>query len=75
MIDKILFDYRKLRGRIIEKFETQGNFAGIIGMTERNLSLKLNNGVSFTQKDIIQWCDILEISTDEIPAYFFTRKV
>ena len=34
------FNYSKLRGRIIEKFGTQGCFARKLGVSERTLSLK-----------------------------------
>ncbi|WP_243100261.1 MULTISPECIES: DUF739 family protein [Lachnospiraceae] len=36
------FDYNKLRGRIVEIFNTQSNFASAMGWSERILSLKMN---------------------------------
>ena len=45
MCEKIIFDYSKLKGRIVEKFKTQGNFASINQLSDRSMSLKLNNGI------------------------------
>lgn len=75
MMEKVVFDYSKLRGRIIEKYRTQSNFAYKVGMSNRSMSLKLNNGIAFGQKDIIRWCDLLDIQINDIPEYFFNKKV
>lgn len=69
------FDYSKLRGKIKEKFGTQENFAKKIGMSRTTLSQKLNNINEFTQQEINVSTEILDISTEEIPTYFFTLQV
>lgn len=69
------YDYSKLLGRIIEKFNTQSAFANAMGISERTLSLKLNNRVPFKQTEIQYACKLLDIEVDEIPSYFFTMKV
>lgn len=74
-MDNVVFDYRKLRGRIVEKYGTQGNFARLNNMSNRSMSLKLNNGIGLSQKEIVLWCNQLDIPIDNIPAYFFTQKV
>lgn len=74
-MNDVVFDYRKLRGRIVEKYGTQSNFARINKMSDRSMSLKLNNGIGLSQKEIISWCNQLDIPMDSIPAYFFTQKV
>lgn len=71
----VVFDYRKLRGRIVEKYGTQGNFAKANKISDRSMSLKLNNRIGFSQKEIVLWCNQLDIPIDSIPTYFFTRKV
>ncbi len=68
-------DYRKLKGKIVEVFGTQANFAKEIGYSERTISQKINGRVDFTQSDIVNMTRILGIKDDEIPAYFFTNKV
>lgn len=69
------FDYSKLKGRIVEICGTRKEFAKRMGMTERTLSLKLNNKIAFTQKDIINALDILSIDLSEIDDYFFKRMI
>jgi len=70
-----MFDYSKLRGRIREKFNTQEAFAKAMGFSSTTLSDKLNNKVQWTQKEIDRAVELLEISKEEIPIYFFTEKV
>lgn len=72
---KTKFNYNKLKGRIVEKYGTQGEFARINNMSNRSMSLKLNNGIGLSQEEIIDWCVKLEIDVSEIPIYFFTCKV
>lgn len=69
------FDYSKLRGKIREKFGTQERFARTIEMGLNTLSLKLNNKVYWTQKEINLACKMLEIEDEEVTDYFFTEKV
>ncbi len=69
------FDYRKLRGKIVEKFGTQGAFSRALGVSERTLSLKLNNRIFFSQDEITKCSNLLEILPNEIQDYFFTQEV
>lgn len=69
------FNYSKLRGRIREIFKTQSSFAKEMGMSTTSLSAKLNNNVEFSQKEIDKAVKLLQISQEEIPAYFFTLEV
>ena len=63
------YDYRKLRGRIKEKFGTQSEFSKKLGLSEVSVSNKLNNVVDWGQESI------LEIPNTDIHAYFFTHEV
>lgn len=69
------FDYSKLRGKIREVFKTQSAFAEAMGMSTTSLSAKLNNQVEFSQKEIEQAVELLKISKEKIPAYFFALEV
>jgi hypothetical protein len=69
------FDYSKLRGRIIEKYGTQGLFAKALGVSERTLSLKLNNRIFFSQYEINKALLLLEVNVESVKAYFFNEKV
>lgn len=69
------FNYAKLNGRIIEICGTQSEFAKLMGLSERTISLKLNNKIMFKQNEIEKALKILNISTTDIHIYFFTPKV
>ena len=61
-----------LRGRIKEKFGTEGKFAEALGTTQNTLSRKFNDKVQFSSEDIKQYCSLLEIPLEEAGVYFFT---
>ena len=69
------FNYSKLRGRIIEKFGSQGAFAEALGKKEQTVSAKLNNRIGLTKEDILEWSELLGIENAEYGAYFFTQDV
>jgi hypothetical protein len=69
------FDYSKLRGKIKEKCGTQNKFAKRIGMGKVSLSQRLNNYLDWSRSEMKNACEVLELSIDEIPLYFFTPKV
>lgn len=63
--------YRRLRGRIIERFDTQEAFAEAFGISKNAFSKKMMGGSGFSQNDIRKCCELLEIDRDEIGKYFF----
>lgn len=69
------YDYRKLRGRIKEKFGTQSAFAKAIGVSDVSLSNKLNNNVEWGQEEMEMSILLLDIAHTDIHSYFFTHKV
>lgn len=69
------FDYSTLSGRIVQMYGTQYNFASVLGISERSLSLKLNSKVFWKNSEIVKACKLLEIRNEEIPKYFFKEKV
>lgn len=69
------FDYRKLKGRIVEIYGTQTKFAKALGVSERTLSLKLGNKIYFRQDEINKALSLLNIKIDDAKDYFFTPKV
>ena len=72
---EIYFDYSKLRGKIVEKYRTQNEFAKAINISNRAMSLKLNNLIGLSQDDIIKWCSMLDIEENQIGEYFFKIEV
>lgn len=69
------FNYNKLKGKIIEKYGTQAAFAQGMGISERTLSLKLNNKIYFKQDEITKAASLLNFNADEICEYFFNHEV
>ena len=69
------YDYRKLKGRIVEIYGKQQLFALAMGWSERTYSLKLSNRVFWKQPEITQAAKLLKIKESEIQQYFFTTKV
>ena len=65
------YDYSKLNGRIVEKCGTQAVFADRMGLSERTVSLKLNNKVAWKQPEMQKAAVILEFPETEIHTYFF----
>lgn len=63
---------QKLRGRIVERYGTLGNFAKAKGCTIQSLSYKIRNRGTMSTKDIESMCRLLDIQKEEIPEYFFT---
>lgn len=74
-MEQIIFDYDKLKGRIKEKIGTQSKLAELLQLNETTISNKLNSNTYFTQEEIFKSCFVLEIQLDEIPIYFFKKKV
>lgn len=71
----VYFNHNKLKGRIREKCGTEGNFCRDMSMAQATLTNKLNGASSFTQREIVKACQILDISPMNIPVYFFTLRV
>lgn len=65
------FDYSKLCGKIKEVCRTQDEFARRMGLGRVSISMRLNNKLDFSNREIRNACDILGIPKDEIPSYFF----
>ena len=69
------FNFDKLKGRIVEIFGSQAEFAKAMEWSQRTASLKLNGLIPWNQKDIAKAVHILRLDESDIPAYFFTIEV
>lgn len=69
------FDYSKLSGKIREKYGTQSKFAKALNMSERSLSLKIGGKRAWTQAEMDRAISCLGLSSQDIPDYFFEKKV
>lgn len=75
-MQRIEFDYSRLRGRIIEKFGNFTAFAAATGQKKSNLSSKLSNKARISSEEMLAWSapDKLDIAPAELYAYFLTPK-
>lgn len=64
-------NYRKLKGRIIEKYGTMSAFADAIGESKQCVSrlIRLKRLSTLT---ISKWAKALDICVEDIGPYFFT---
>ena len=69
------YNYSKLRGRIIEKFGTLGDFSKAMEWSERTNGLKLNGKVEWKQNEIMTAIGLLDIEPADIDIYFFNVEV
>ena len=70
-----MFDYSKLRGRIVEKFCSISKFAENLSISRVSVDYKLNNKIQISRADIIEWSRLLDIEPSEYGIYFFTEKL
>ena len=71
----MIYDYSKLRGKIVEVYGKVAPIAKAMKLSERTLSLKLNNKVYWKQPEIELACTLLGIPGSDIPTYFFAKQV
>ena len=50
-------------------------FAEMMGLSERTISMKLNNKVAFKQPEIQRALEVLKLKPEDVPIYFFATKV
>ena len=72
-MERYVFDYRKLNGRIHEVCGSQKAFAEAIGISTVSLSRKMKNKAYFSQKEIEKSKEVLQLEPGAVAAYFFAR--
>lgn len=75
MKTKRKFDLQKLKGKIREENNTQEKIAQKMGISIPTMVNKLNNRSEFTQSEIVDICEILDIPNENVKEYFFKEKV
>ena len=71
-MERVIFDYSKLNGRIREKLGTQKKFAEVMGLSCASISSKLTNKTYFDQAEIDRAMRVLGIDPGAASDYFFT---
>ncbi len=67
------YDYRKLKGLIKEKCETQRVYAELLGISTTTLAQRLGNFQPFTQREIEITKNEFGLSSSEVVDVFFTH--
>jgi len=67
----IIYEYKKLRGRIVEVYGSQVAFAAALNISKQALSRKLTCKTGLSQKDIAKWSELLGINRDEYGVFYF----
>ena len=67
------FKFYKLTGRIIEKFKTRDNFAAKVPMSIPTLINKLSGRVDFKSREVVRFCELLDIPLEQIPNFFYEQ--
>lgn len=65
----------KLKGKIIEKYNTIGAFARAMGKTRDTIGAKLRRKSPWKEPEIEKACALLSIDREDIPGYFFNQNV
>lgn len=73
-MEKVIYDYSKLRGRIKQVYKTETIFAEKLGISTVSLSSKLNNKTYFEQNQMLKAGTLLNIPKSELHDYFFCKS-
>ena len=65
------YEYKKLRGRIVEKYGSLSAFCEHLDYSRVTVSNKMNGKYGFTQEDIETWAELLDIAPEDYGSYFF----
>lgn len=74
-MERITFDYSKLKGKIIEKYGSQTAFAKALGVSDATMTSKMTGKTYFSQDEIMKSIVILGINPGAATEYFFTVRV
>ena len=66
------YEYRKLKGRIVEKYGTQTAFAEAVGLSVNSMSKKMNCHVPITSTEIAEWSKLLDIKPEQYHEFYFS---
>ena len=69
------FNYSKLRGRIVEMYGTFNAFFEKLDISSVIASKKINGKSGFSQKEIVKWCNLLDIDLKDVGSFFYVLKV
>lgn len=71
-MEKIAFDYSKLRGLIKERSMTLTDYASSIGISMTTLYERMTNKTPFSQSEIVKTKQLFDLSPEQVDIIFFT---
>ena len=74
-MERVCFDYSRLKGRIVEKVGSQKKLAELLNISESTMTAKLAGTTYFTQGEIFRSLGFLDIDPAYTTDYFFTVRV
>lgn len=72
---RIKYDYKRLKLKIKEVFDTQEAFAKAMEMSGTALNQRLNGGVEWKGSEMAMACDLLHIPLTDMYLFFYVQKV
>lgn len=70
-----MFNYNKLKGRIVELGYGISDIANLLGVSRTSIYERLNGNIPFKDYEIYKICKFLDIREVDIEQYFFNLKV
>ncbi len=70
-----MYDYSKLKDKILDNGYTQEQVANALNISKGAFSQKINGTVAFSQDDVVEISRLLKIPKTKLYEYFFTEKV
>lgn len=70
-MERKVYDYSKLLGKMREKHITQEQLAKSIGIAESTMNIKLKSRGQFSQDEMVSILNILNVPLEYISNYFF----
>lgn len=69
-----MYNFKKLKLKIKEVYDTQEKFAKDMGMGETSLNQRLNNSVEWKVPEMFKACKLLSIDISEADLYFYVEE-
>lgn len=69
-----MFNYSKLKGKIVEVCGSQCEFAARMGVSERTISNKMQQKKWWKQNEMVKAMNILGVDESELWDYFFCKQ-
>ena len=69
-----MFNYSKLKGKIVEVCGSQCEFATRMGVSERTISNKMQQKKWWKQNEMVKAMNILGVDESELREYFFCKQ-